>query len=161
MDLTLTGIAHKQAAAMAAKDQLDHDVLGGFNSRINPAGAGRAAENIAYGYDSFPKTLGQWIDFIGAPKEPAVARRLPSGCSQREKRYNRAYLLGDGDCRRLRTSQVNDRYEASSCGKAQGSHKGNLPLEDFEYLPLMPPEAGRKRASQRSSRPMESLWAGT
>jgi hypothetical protein len=22
----------------------------------------RAAENIAYGYDSFPKTLGQWID---------------------------------------------------------------------------------------------------
>ena len=65
MDSTLTGIAHKQAAAMAAKDQLDHNVLGGFNSRINPAGAGRAAENIAYGYDSFPKTLSQWIDSAG------------------------------------------------------------------------------------------------
>jgi uncharacterized protein YkwD len=68
MDSTLTGIAHKQAAAMAAKDQLDHNVLGGFNSRINPAGAGRAAENIAYGHDSFPKTLGQWIDSAGHRK---------------------------------------------------------------------------------------------
>jgi hypothetical protein len=68
MDSTLTGIAHKQAAAMAAKDKLDHDVLGGFTSRVNSAGAGRAAENIAYGYDSFPKTLGQWIDSAGHRK---------------------------------------------------------------------------------------------
>jgi uncharacterized protein YkwD len=65
MDSTLTRIAHKQAAAMAAKDKLDHDVLGGFTSRVNSAGAGRAAENIAYGYDSFPKTLSQWIDSGG------------------------------------------------------------------------------------------------
>jgi len=65
MDSTLTRIAHKQAAAMAAKDKLDHDVLGGFTSRVNSAGAGRAAENIAYGYDSFPKTLSQWIDSAG------------------------------------------------------------------------------------------------
>ena len=64
-DSTLTRIAHKQAAAMAAKDKLDHDVLGGFTSRVNSAGAGRAAENIAYGYDSFPKTLSQWIDSAG------------------------------------------------------------------------------------------------
>ena len=28
-------------------------------------GAGRAAETIAYGYDSFPKTLSQWIDSAG------------------------------------------------------------------------------------------------
>jgi Cysteine-rich secretory protein family len=68
MDSTLTRIAHEQAAAMAAKDQLDHDVLGGFNSRINSAGAGRAAENIAYGYESFPKTLNQWIDSAGHRK---------------------------------------------------------------------------------------------
>jgi uncharacterized protein YkwD len=65
MDQTLTRIAHEQAAAMAAKDRLDHDVLGGFASRIKSAGAGRAAENIAYGYDSFPKTLSQWIDSSG------------------------------------------------------------------------------------------------
>jgi hypothetical protein len=62
LDPTLTRIAREQADAMAAKDVLDHDVLGGFSRRISPAGAGRAAENIAYGYDSFPKTLQQWID---------------------------------------------------------------------------------------------------
>jgi uncharacterized protein YkwD len=65
MDSTLTRIAREQAVAMAAKDQLDHDVLGGFTARIKSAGAGRAAENIAYGYDSFPKTLEQWIDSAG------------------------------------------------------------------------------------------------
>src|SRR5205085_6928515 len=54
-----------QAAAMAAQDKLDHDVLGNFNKRVSPAGAGRAAENIAYGYDSFPKTLDQWINSSG------------------------------------------------------------------------------------------------
>jgi len=65
MDSTLTRIAHEQAEAMAAKEKLDHDVLGGFTSRVHSAGAGRAAENIAYGYDSFPKTLSQWIDSAG------------------------------------------------------------------------------------------------
>jgi Cysteine-rich secretory protein family len=65
LDATLTRIAHEQAAAMAAKDQLDHDVLGRFSSRVHPAGAGRAAENIAYGYDSFPKTLDLWINSSG------------------------------------------------------------------------------------------------
>ena len=65
LDATLTRIAHDQAAAMAAKDKLDHDVLGQFNKRVSPAGAGRAAENIAFGYDSFPKTLDQWINSSG------------------------------------------------------------------------------------------------
>jgi uncharacterized protein YkwD len=67
-DAALTQIAHEQAAAMAAKDTLDHDVLGRFSSRISPAGAGRAAENIAYGYDNFPKTLNQWIESTGHRK---------------------------------------------------------------------------------------------
>jgi len=62
LDPTLNRIAHDQAAAMAAKDVLDHDVLGRFSSRVAPSASGRAAENIAYGYDSFPKTLGQWIE---------------------------------------------------------------------------------------------------
>jgi Cysteine-rich secretory protein family len=61
-DATLDGIAQRQAQAMAAKDQLSHEVLGPFPGRIAPARAGRAAENIAYGYESFDKTLGQWID---------------------------------------------------------------------------------------------------
>ena len=65
MDSKLTRIAHEQAEAMAAKDKLDHDVLGGFASRVHSAGAGRAAENIAYGYDNFPKTLNLWINSSG------------------------------------------------------------------------------------------------
>jgi hypothetical protein len=61
-DATLDRIALDQAQAMAAKDDLSHEVLGSFTKRIAPARAGRAAENIAYGYESFEKTLGQWID---------------------------------------------------------------------------------------------------
>ncbi len=60
-DATLNRIALEQAKAMAAQDKLGHEVLGSFPSRIAPSRAGRAAENIAYGYDSFDKTLQQWI----------------------------------------------------------------------------------------------------
>jgi hypothetical protein len=67
-DATLDRIALEQARAMAAKDDLGHDVLSPFSRRIAPAGAGRAAENIAYGYESFEKTLGQWIDSSGHRK---------------------------------------------------------------------------------------------
>ena len=67
-DATLDRIAQEQARAMAAKDNLSHDALGPFNRRIAPARAGRAAENIAYGYTSFEKTLGQWIDSSGHRK---------------------------------------------------------------------------------------------
>ena len=65
-DATLDRIALEQARAMAAKDNLSHDVLGSFTRRIAPARAGRAAENIAYGYESFE--LGQWIDSSGHRK---------------------------------------------------------------------------------------------
>ena len=61
-DATLEGIATEQAQAMAARDNLSHDALGPFSRRVAPSKAGRAAENIAYGYDNFEKTLGQWID---------------------------------------------------------------------------------------------------
>jgi hypothetical protein len=67
-DATLDRIALDQARAMAAKDNLSHDVLGPFTRRVAPAHAGRAAENIAYGYESFEKTLGQWIDSSGHRK---------------------------------------------------------------------------------------------
>jgi uncharacterized protein YkwD len=68
MDATLSRIALEQAKAMAAKDALDHEVLGSFGSRIAPSRSGRAAENIAYGYDSFEKTLDQWIASTGHRK---------------------------------------------------------------------------------------------
>lgn len=61
-DPTLNRIALAQAKAMAAKDELSHEVLGLFSSRIAPSHAGRAGENIAYGYTTFDKTLEQWIN---------------------------------------------------------------------------------------------------
>jgi hypothetical protein len=67
-DATLDRIALEQAHAMAAKDNLSHEVLGSFTRRIAPARAGRAAENIAYGYESFEKTIGQWIGSSGHRK---------------------------------------------------------------------------------------------
>src|SRR6202162_4624476 len=67
-DATLDRIALEQARAMAAKDNLSHEVLGSFTRRIAPARAGRAPENIAYGYESFEKTLGQWTDSSGHRK---------------------------------------------------------------------------------------------
>jgi hypothetical protein len=68
IDATLNRIARDQAEAMAAKDVLDHSVLASFSNRVAPAGSERAAENIAYGYDSFPKTLNQWIESSGHRK---------------------------------------------------------------------------------------------
>jgi uncharacterized protein YkwD len=62
IDPALNRIALDQARAMAAKNTLDHGVLGSFSARIAPSLAGRAAENIAYGYETFPKTLQQWIN---------------------------------------------------------------------------------------------------
>ena len=64
-DAALYRIAEEQAKAMAAKDELDHSVLRPFSMRVTGLGAVKSAENIAYGYDSFPKTLGQWIDSSG------------------------------------------------------------------------------------------------
>src|SRR5260370_18618073 len=58
-DSTLNRIAREQAAAMASKDVLDHGVLGPFSSRVASSKSERAAENIAYVLDRFPKTLGQ------------------------------------------------------------------------------------------------------
>src|SRR5437879_12383247 len=67
-DATLDRIALEQARAMAAKDNLSHEVLRSFTTRIAPARAGRAAENIPYGYESFDKTRGKWLASSGHSK---------------------------------------------------------------------------------------------
>jgi hypothetical protein len=67
-DSTLDQIAQAQATAMAARDVLDHDVIGSFNSRMASSRSGRAAENIAFGHDNFTKTLDQWIRSSGHRK---------------------------------------------------------------------------------------------
>jgi cysteine-rich secretory family protein len=78
-DATLDRIALEQARAMAAKDHLSHEVLGPFARRIAPSKAGRAAENIAYGYETFDKTLGQWIESGEHRKNLLLARATRVG----------------------------------------------------------------------------------
>jgi hypothetical protein len=91
-DATLDRIALEQARAMAEKDHLSHDVLGSFSRRIAPSKAGRAAENIAYGYESFEKTLGQWIDSSGHRKNLLLARATRVGiASARDASGKRTY----------------------------------------------------------------------
>jgi len=64
-DAALNHIAQEQARAMATRDVLDHDALRPFSARVTQLGSVRSAENIAYGYDTFPKTLDQWIGSSG------------------------------------------------------------------------------------------------
>ncbi|MGC2774918.1 MAG: CAP domain-containing protein [Bradyrhizobium sp.] len=78
-DATLDRIATEQARAMAEKDDLSHEVLGPFTRRVAPSKAGRAAENIAYGYDNFDKTLGQWINSPGHRKNLLLPKATKVG----------------------------------------------------------------------------------
>src|SRR5215475_321938 len=130
-DATLDRIAMEQARAMAAKSDLSHDVLGPFNRRVAPAGAGRAAENIAYGYDSFEKTLGQWIDSSGhrrnlllhnASRVGIASARYASG----KRTYWAMVIAGDyepkqgkGKSRKDKEPVVAVKREAASTGRAK------------------------------------------
>jgi hypothetical protein len=130
-DATLDRIAMEQARAMAAKNDLSHDVLGPFNRRVAPAGAGRAAENIAYGYDSFEKTLGQWIDSSGHRRNLLLHNASRVGiASARDASGKRIYwamvIAGDyepkpgrGKSRKDREPVVAVKREAASTGRAK------------------------------------------
>ena len=130
-DATLDRIAMDQARAMAAKGDLSHDVLGPFNRRVEPARAGRAAENIAYGYDSFEKTLGQWIDSSGHRRNLLLHNASRVGiASARDASGKRTYwamvIAGDyepkpgkGKSRKDREPVVAVKREAASTGRAK------------------------------------------
>jgi cysteine-rich secretory family protein len=91
-DATLDHIALEQARAMAEKGHLSHDVLGPFSRRIALSKAGRAAENIAYGYESFDKTLQQWIDSSEHRKNLLLTRATRVGiASARDVSGKRTY----------------------------------------------------------------------
>ncbi|MFH1340998.1 MAG: CAP domain-containing protein [Pseudomonadota bacterium] len=124
-DATLNRIALDQAKAMAAKDKLDHDVLGSFNSRMAPAKAGRAAENIAYGYEDFKRTLDQWINSAGHRKNLLLPKASRVGvASARSVTSNRTYwamvIAGDYEkprpaAARKTASKAEKRTPAKSC----------------------------------------------
>jgi hypothetical protein len=91
-DAALDRIAQEQARAMAEKNELSHEVLGSFSSRISPSRAGRAAENIAYGYDSFDKTLDQWIASSEHRKNLLLSKATRVGiASAKDKSGKRTY----------------------------------------------------------------------
>jgi Cysteine-rich secretory protein family len=130
-DATLDRIAMEQARAMAAKNDLSHDVLGPFNRRVAPAGAGRAAENIAYGYDGFEKTLGQWIDSSGHRRNLLLHNATRVGiASARDASGKRTYwamvIAGDyepkrGKGRKDREPVVAVKREAASSARPKSS----------------------------------------
>lgn len=123
-DATLTRIALEQAKAMAAKDRLDHDVLGSFNSRMAPAKAGRAAENIAYGYEDFKRTLDQWIASSGHRKNLLLPKASRVGVASARSATSRTYwaMVIAGDYERPRSaagkktaSKIRKSAPAQSC----------------------------------------------
>jgi uncharacterized protein YkwD len=91
IDATLNAIAQQQASAMAAKDVLDHDVAGNFNVRVAPSKAGSAAENIAYGYADFPRTLGQWINSSGHRRNLLLKDALKVGIANAKSASGKTY----------------------------------------------------------------------
>jgi hypothetical protein len=131
-DATLDRIALEQARAMAAKDNLSHEVLGSFTRRIAPARAGRAAENIAYGYESFEKTLGQWIDSSGHRKNLLLHNASRVGiASARDASGKRTYwaMVIAGD------------YEPKPKGKKDKRNKEPLVAVKREARPSAKPKS--------------------
>ncbi|WP_354083120.1 CAP domain-containing protein [Bradyrhizobium sp. S3.3.6] len=131
-DTTLDRIAIDQARAMAEKDDLSHDALGPFNKRVAPSRAGRAAENIAYGYDNFEKTLGQWIDSSGHRKNLLLHNASRVGiASAKNASGKRTYwamvIAGDyepkpGKGRKDREPLVAVKREVTSASKPKSSN---------------------------------------
>jgi hypothetical protein len=140
-DATLDRIALEQARAMAAMDHLSHEVLGPSTGRIEPAGAGRAAENIAYGYESFEKTLGQWIDSSGHRKNLLLHNASRVGiASAKDASGKRTYwaMVIAGDCEPKRQEGKRDmeplvavKREAAPSARPKNQrlpHQGAQPL---------------------------------
>ena len=117
-DPVLNRLAQEQAQAMASKDILDHGVLGPFNSRVASSGSGRAAENIAYGYDSFAKTLDQWIESAGHRKNLLMHGASRVGvASAKSLTTGRTYwaMMIAGDYKRVPSTAVKPSARRRTC----------------------------------------------
>jgi len=117
-DRKLNQIAQEQAAAMAAKETLDHSVLAPFSSRMANSGSDRAAENIAYGYDNFAKTLEQWIDSAGHRKNLLLPGASRVGLASSKSATGRTYwamVIAGGSKRTPPAKRVAKRQAGQSC----------------------------------------------
>ena len=88
--------AEPSSAAMISDFRLKHGegrvTMDATLVRIAPAKAGRAAENIAYGYDGFEKTLDQWIASSGHLKNLLLPKASRVGvASARSAATHRTY----------------------------------------------------------------------
>lgn len=64
VDPQLTQAAQAQAEAMAKRNKLDHDVIGGLGKRVTASGfdAAIAVENISAGYHTLAEAFSGWRD---------------------------------------------------------------------------------------------------
>jgi uncharacterized protein YkwD len=64
LDPELMRLADAQARAMVARDKLDHNVAGAFNTRLKRSGydAAAAAENVSAGYHTLAEAFSGWRD---------------------------------------------------------------------------------------------------
>jgi uncharacterized protein YkwD len=118
LDPALTKIAQEQATAMASKQTLDHSVLAPFNSRVASSGSDRAAENIAYGYDDFGKTLDQWIGSDGHRKNLLLHGASRVGIASSKSSMGRTYwamVIAGGFKRTPASTGVTKRQAGQSC----------------------------------------------
>jgi len=118
LDPALNRIAQEQAAAMASKQTLDHSVLAPFNSRGASSGSDRAAENIAYGYDDFAKTLDQWIGSDGHRKNLLLHGASRVGVASSKTSTGRTYwamVIAGGVKRAPAPSRVAKSQASQTC----------------------------------------------
>ena len=105
-DATLDRIALDQARAMAAKDNLSHEVLGPFTRRVAPAGAGRARREHRLRLRQFRKALHrQWSTLPGTARTCCCAMSSRVGiASARDASGKRTYwamvIAGDYEPKR-------------------------------------------------------------
>ena len=146
-DSTLNRIAQDQANAMASKGVMTHEVLGPFSSRVSPAGAQRAAENIAYGYDEFPRTLDQWINSAGHRKNLLMHGAARVGVASAKSSVNgRTYwaMVITGGYENPRSPAAKPAAVKPTVPReAKGGLRASLQTENPEYLPIEEPLTNR------------------
>ena len=100
LDAQLTALAQAQADAMAAADQVSHDVKGPFAMRLAASGvhAGEAGENVCAGYYSTADAMAAWRRVAGTRRQSADALGDPlRRRARQEPAQPLGRLLGDGD----------------------------------------------------------------
>ena len=115
-DAQLTGIAERQAQAMARSGVMGHGVAGPFASRIAGAHANLAGENIAAGTKSWDDTFRIWKASAGhnanllLPGATSVGVAVAYSGETRNKAFWVMEIASRGEVRRLRKAPGAHRH---------------------------------------------------